>query len=277
LLLAGSIAIAIAHLAYYKLFLDIFPDHRVLESQWRLKWTYDLRTFVPALCLVGVFAFIALTRLSRPRLAFADIDKRLCLIWFAVIFALSHHDWFIQPQQPIHFAHGYDWIALYFLGAPAIVGLFGKLLTIQPRSLMVLTVGVVLVLFVSDNLLWFSTFFGRTMQTPVSALTPAEKDVLDWLSHHAAAPEYVVSSDQKLNYLASAYSNVRDWYGHVYNTPFAAARKDESEAAFLKGVPLPTSNPVLYIPERSLHWKPPTASALVYSNNSFEIWRIPEK
>jgi hypothetical protein len=272
-LLFGSCAIAALHLAYYTVFLNLFADHRAIEAQWiRRDWFYGFWTFAPALYLVAIFAFGRLTRWKNLAAALAQPRNRLCLVWFAVICGLTHHDVVIQPRQPIHFAHGYDWIALFLLGAPAIVAALDRLLAIRPRPAMVLAMSGFLALFLSDNLLWFATFTDPSVQWQAFALTHDQKDVLDWLSRHASAAAYVASSDQRINYLTPTYTNVRAWRGHDINTPDVELRKSEVQAAFSAGQPIPTRNPVYYIPQRDRNWAPPAGASRVYSNDSYDVW-----
>jgi hypothetical protein len=271
-LLVGSCAITTIHLAYYMVFLNRFADHRALEAQWRLDWPYDFWTYGPALYLVALFAFVPLTRWKNLAPALGQPRTRLCLVWFAVICGLTHHDLLIQSRQPIHFAHGNDWMALFLLGAPAIVAALDKLLAIQSRPAMAVAVCAFLALFVSDNLLWFATFPDPMTQWQAFALTHDEKNVLDWLSRHQDAPAYVASSDQRINYFTSTYTNLRAWRGHDLNTPEVALRQSELKAAFSAGKPIPTENPVYYIPERGQNWTPPPGASLMYSNNSYNVW-----
>jgi hypothetical protein len=271
-LLLGSCAITALHLAYYMVFLNRFADHRALEAQWRLDWPYDFWTYGPALYLVALFAFVPLTRWKNLAPALRQPRTRLCLVWFAVISGLTHHDLLIQSRQPIHFAHGNDWMALFLLGAPAIVAALDKLLAIRPRPAMAVAVCAFLALFVSDNLLWFASFSNPMTQWQAFALTHDEKNVLDWLSQHQNASAYVVSSDQRINYLTSTYTNLRAWRGHDLNTPQVSLRQAEVTAAFSAQEPIPTRNTVYYILERAKHSTPPAGSSLLYSNNSYDVW-----
>ena len=269
--LIGSVALAALHLAYYTLFLNRFADHRALAAQWKLDWPYLFWTFAPALYLVAIFAFVPLTRWKKLAAVAAEPRNRLCLVWFAVICALTHHDLVIAPRQPIHFAHGYDWIALFLLGAPAIIGAIERMLAIRWRPAAALAVACFVALFLSDNLFWFATFTDRTVQWQAFALTPDQKDVLDWLAHHASSPAYVASSDQEINYLTPTYTGLRAWRGHDFNTPHVALRQGELDAAFSSGKPIRTSNPVFYIPRRNQRWTPPEGASRVYSNRTYEI------
>jgi hypothetical protein len=271
-LLFGSCAITIVHLAYYMIFLNRFADHRAVEAQWKLDWPYLFWTFAPALYLVAIFAFGGLTRWKNLVAMLAKPRNRLCLVWFAVICGLTHHDLIIQPLQPIHFAHGYDWIALFFLGAPAIVAALDKLLAIRPRPAMVLALSAFLGVFLSDNLLWFATFTDPSVQWQTIALTHDQKGVLDWLAGHARGTAYVASSDQRINYLTPTYTNARAWRGHDFNTPDVALRQSELRAAFSGGRLIPTQNLVYYIPGRDQKWAPAAGASRVYSNDSYDVW-----
>jgi len=271
-LLWGSSAITAVHLAYYNVFLNRFADHRALEAQWQLDWPYVFWTYAPALYLVALFAFGPLTRWKNLMPVLRHPRTRLCLVWFAVIFGLTHHDLLIQSRQPIHFAHGYDWTALFLLGSPAILGAIEKLLAIRPRPAMALAVCGFMALFLSDNILWFASFADPMVQWQAFALTHDEKNILDWLSRHQSGPIYVASPDQRMNYLTSTYTNLRAWRGHNLNTPQVSLRQSELEAAFSAGKPIPTSNPVYYIPERGRKWTPPAGASRMYSNNSYDVW-----
>ncbi len=260
ILTSGAIAITALHLGYYMIFLRRFPDHRALQAQWELDWSYMAWTFGPALYLVG---FLALMRLTRWRDVLPDRNARLFLIWFAVIFGLTQHDLFVKPMQPIHFARGYDWIALFFLAAPAIVGLIEKALK---RPVMV---AVLLAIFLFDNIAWFVSFRDPAVQRYAIALTHGERDVLNWLSSQPSGT--VVSDDLWIDYLTPAYSNSRAWFGHDYNTPHAEQRRKEVEAVFRGEFTVPAS-PAYYVPRRTTAWTPPAGARQVYANAEFSIW-----
>jgi hypothetical protein len=127
-------------------------------------------------------------------------------------------------------------------------------------------------LFLSDNLLWFASFADASVQDTAIPLSRDDKDVLQWLDGHAAPPAYVASSNRWINYLTPTYTHVRSWIGHEKNTPHAFERFTETAEAFSAGKPIPTANPVYYIPARDLHWTPPLGSRLVYSNGTYELW-----
>lgn len=271
-LLAGAFTITVLHVGYYVVFLNRFADHRAMQAQWNLDWPYMFWTFVPALYLVGIFAFGRLTRWKNLAPVLRDPRMRLCLVWFTVIFGLTQHDLVIKPRQPLHFAHGYDWMALFFLATPALFAALEKMLAIRRSAWRVVAVAGFLLLFLSDNLLWFASFADASVQNNAIALTRDDKDVLDWLNGHAAAPAYVVSTNKWMNYLTPTYTHVRAWSGHDYNTLQVREKRQQVAAAFDAGEPIPTPNPVYYIPARDRHWTPPAGAREMYANPTYEVW-----
>ncbi len=273
----GAAAILVAHAGYYQVFLNQFEDHRLLRAQWELDWPYLLWTAVPALYLVAVFTAMPLTRWKNLKPTLLDPRKRLFLILFAVIMALTHHDLLTKPIQQIHFAHGYDWIALFFLGAPALIRMLERMEAIPSLVGRTAAVGLFLLLMLSDNLFWFASFRDASVQRYAIAIQPTERDVLHWLGQHAEPPALVASTSSNINYLTSTYTPVRSWFGHDYNTPYAAERREEVQKVFRDGGPLPTANPVYYVPRRDLKWTPPAGAYQVYENAGYEIWSLTTK
>jgi hypothetical protein len=273
-LFAGAVAIAAAHVGYYMVFLNRFADHRALRAQWELDWPYLAWTFGPALYLVGFLTFARFTRWTRTRELLKDRKTRLFLIWFAVVFALTQHDLFIKPMQPIHFTHGYDWIALFFLASPAIIALIEKALA-QPRPIMrTAAVALILTIFLFDNLTWLWSFRDPSVQRYTITLTHGERDTLDWLRAHAATHAIVVSEDRWINYLTATYTNSRAWFGHDYNTPQAELRRKETEAAFREAKYIHAGSTIYYVPRRETSWNPPESAKQVYANSEFVIWQV---
>jgi hypothetical protein len=159
--LAGSFAILAAHLFYYQVFLDRFADHRLLASQWRLAWLYKPSSYVPALFIVAILAAIRIFRPPGLRRAFQDEGVRLFATWFLVVFALTQRNLIVAPRQPIHFAHGYDWMALFFICAPVLNELLDRLLRIGTIRWRWAAVSLVVSFFLQDNLIWYASFFPR--------------------------------------------------------------------------------------------------------------------
>jgi len=269
---AGAVVIFAAHMGYYELFLNQFEEHRVLRAQWEMDWPYLFWTAFPALYLVGIFALVPLTRWKNLQPALQDPQKRLFLVLFAVILGLTHHDLFMKPVQQLHFARGYDWIALFFLGAPGLLKVLDRMSSIHSTLPRAAAVGLFLLLMTSDNLLWFASFHDPSVQHYSIAIDSNERDTLRWLSRHAEPPALVASSSGNINYLTSTYTRVRSWFGHDYNTPHGYERREEVRNVFAHGGQLPAQGPVYYIPKRSLHWSAPEGARQVYENGGYEIW-----
>jgi hypothetical protein len=269
---AGSAGVLFVHAGYYQAFLNLFEDHQILRAQWELDWPYMFWTAFPALYLVGVFAIVPLTRWKNLKPVLWDPRKRLFLVLFAVIMGLTHHDLLMKPVQQLHFAHGYDWIALFFLGAPGIIGMLERVVALPSRVWRTAAAGLILLGMTSDNWLWFASFHDASVQRYAIAIDRQERDVLRWLGQHAEPPAVVVSSSGQINYLTSTYTSVRSWFGHDYNTPHAAERREEVRKIFQDGGELPADNPVYYIPRRDLNWTPPAGASEVYENAGYSIW-----
>ncbi len=271
-LLFGSGAVGAALVGYYLVFLNHFADHKAMQEQWQLEWLYTPWTYVPALYLVGVLALPRLTRWKILKNALADPQTRLFLVWFAVIFALTQHNLVVKPVQPIHFAHGYDWIALFFLAAPGLLQVLNRAVSIRMLPLRVAAIVALLALFLSDNLLWFRSFSDPAVQRYAISLSPDEKAVLDWIGHNAHSSSYVVSSDQWINYLTPTYTDIRAWSGHDYNTPNAVEKRRDVAEVFSAGKYISAGAPVYYIPSQGQAWTPPSGAREVFRNGSFVVW-----
>ncbi len=109
-----------------------------MVDQWEhtkdlLEFLYPASAFVPALFIVGILALARLIRWPGLRQIWRDPRNRLFLVRFLIVFGLTQHDRVIKAVQPIHFAHGYDWMALFFLSSPLVLGLLDRLLK-MPRA-----------------------------------------------------------------------------------------------------------------------------------------------
>jgi hypothetical protein len=281
--IAVSIALPCLHVGYYLLFLNRFPDHLLLFGQWQQlgvvrNWLYPASVFLPALCLVGLFALARLWRWPGVGRVIRDRRSRLFLLAFLVIFGFTQHYRVMDPIQPIHFAHGYDWIALFFLGAPVLVGVLGWLLRIQARWLRVLALCALVGLFLSDNLFWFTSFIKPNVSQAM-ILGHEQKDLLKWLGVRAVPREMVVTADPTVAYLVDTYTRVRSWAGFPASTPDFQARMLECQQALQNGVILPAwqSMHVFYIQRRreDPNWKPPRNAIEIFHNAKYNIWEDP--
>jgi hypothetical protein len=282
--IAGAVALFSLHIGYYMVFLNRFADHRVLQNQWKAqgvtRWLYVSSTFLPALFIVGLLALARLWRWPGFRRVIQDPRNRLFLVWFLIVFAITQHYRIISPIQPIHFAHGYDWIPLFFLGAPILLILLERLLSIKTSWLRVMALSAFLIFFLSDNIFWFATFM-KTNTSQAVIITREQKEVLNWLNRTAVPPDMVVTADPMLGYLVSTYTRVRSWAGYGASTPYFELRTRESEQAFQNGLILPawTSMHVFYIQRsgKDTQWKPPENSGDVFHNGRYDVWECPVK
>ena len=279
--IALSAALFLTHIGYYMFFLSRSAAHRVLESQIKAKgagWTYPPSTFLPALAIVGVLTLVTFWQQQGFQGVVRDPRRRLFLVWFVVVFGLTQHNLIMKPIQPIHFAHGYDWMALFFLGAPTLWILLERLRNLDASWLRVLAISALIVLFLSDNIFWFATFLRPNTSEAVN-ITREQKEVLDWLGHRAVPPDMVVTADEMIGYLVSTYTRVRSWAGYGTGTPNFAERTRESQQAFREEVILPAweTMHVFYVqrlPEDA-RWTPPADAREVFRDRRYSIWDSP--
>jgi hypothetical protein len=275
--LLGAILIAALHLTYYMVWLNRFSDHRVLQAQWQQwpkAWLYRPKAYVAALIIVGV---LALWRLARSRFhCLREPRTRLFAVWFLVVFALTQHNLVMRrPLQPIHFAHGYDWTALFFLGAPVLIAMLDYLLKLTRPWLRAGALTLLIGLFLLDNAAWLVKI--AVQNEFLVSLTRSESGVLTWLSHNLKSGDMVVCEDETISYLVTTYTPGRSWKGHEKNTPYMEQRYNEIERLFSQGTVLPAweRRGVIFVGPAA--WSPPAELSLTrrYENPGFSIWAAP--
>jgi len=269
----GAILIAALHVGYYLVWLNRFSDHRVVQVQMSAvtaAWLYRPKTFIAALLIVGC---LAIWRIASSRFScFRDSRTRLFAVLFLVVFALTQHNLFMRPMEPIHFAHGYDWIALFFIGAPMLIAMLNYLLKLPSPWLRAGALTLLVGFFLLDNAAWLAKIAVRN-EFNVS-LTKDESGALNWLSHNVKSGDMVVCQDVPVSYLVATYTTGRSWYGHEKNTPYMEQRQAEVDQAFSKGIILPEwkKQGVYYVSPAK--WAPPAQLPLkqLYENADFSIW-----
>jgi hypothetical protein len=270
----GAVLIAALDLSYYMVWLNRFSEHRVLQSQFQKAWLYRPKAFVAALMIVGC---LAIWRIARSRFhVFHKARTRLFAVWFLVVFALTQHNLVMRrPIQPIHFAHGYDWTALFFLGAPVLISILDSILKISRPLVRWSALAFLMGVFLLDNAAWL-------VKTAVHneylvSLTKDQSGTLNWLSRNVKSGDMVVCQDTLISYLVSTYTPGRSWQGHEHNTPLLEKRQDEIESAFSQGRILPEweRSGVYYVSPAA--WLPPAQLSLTrrYENPGFSIWAAP--
>jgi len=268
--LIGAMVIGALHLGYYIVWLNRFADHRAVQNQFQKAWLYPPKVFIGALILVACLAIWRLAASSFRCLR--DSRVRLFAVCFVVVFALTQHNLVMRPIQPIHFAHGYDWMALFFLGAPVLIAILDSILK-MPRPLVrsgALT--LVLGLFLLDNTAWLVKIAFNNEY--LVSLTKDQSEALSWLSQNVRAGDLVVCQDGLISYLVSTYTPALSWQGHEHNTPWMDRRHDEVERVFNQGKSLPEwkRHGVFYVSPPA--WVPPPDLSLTerYTNSEFAIW-----
>ncbi|MDA8744940.1 hypothetical protein N9N28_09945 [Rubripirellula amarantea] len=220
--LVTTVLIATLHFAYYLLYLPSHQEHVELVSQWTLDWSMKANVMVPA---YGIVAALALWRARTPELTRRMLSKdfnRLLLVFFFVSFLLANHEFAITPHQPLHFTRGYIWVPLFLLGAPTLIAIFDRLISM--RRLGPLLVGFLMIVMVLDNAVWFA--WQMRSQTGFQ-LEPNERTALEYLS---TLPEnrQIVSDSHRIGYFATVYTEHLAWHSHASNTPQRYRRVQEA-------------------------------------------------
>ncbi|MBX6314019.1 MAG: hypothetical protein IRY99_14055 [Isosphaeraceae bacterium] len=274
------------HLGYYLVFLKSFPEHRALMTQWELPWTIEARSFLPADLLVGGLAFWAFRRFRLARGFFASARNRLFLAWFLVSFALANHEFAFKPVQPLHFTRGYEWMALFLMGSGTLIVLLSRLLAPVRKPLGPLGAGLVLALFLSDNVLFFGSFMPPFFAADSGLgmkLSRDQRELLSWLNAHEHRGFLLLSQDPEIGYLATVYTPLRSWYSHWANTPMIRRRISELDRFFASGQLLPywKRKPLLVVSlagQGQPSWAASGRAMEVFRNRTYNVFRlIPER
>lgn len=230
--LAGLVALIALHVFYYLIFLNRFPEHRLVSTQWALGWGFQAQHFLLAYSLVGAFAYWRLRDLNRARDVLGTPANRLLLVWFLVAFLLANHEFAVKPLQPLHFTRGYIWTPLFLLGAPAWNALFESLLR-RRRVLAVAAIGSIMAVALADNAAWLTIQALRSQDG--FRLSVSQQALLQWLALPENEDRVILSDDIETAYLATAYTPLRAWFSHRYNTPDPASRERELGEFFFQG------------------------------------------
>lgn len=279
-------ALLVAFLAYYIVFLNRFPEHKIVARQMEFHVNYPAVSFVPALILVGLMAAWTLRTIRTAGVRLGAERNRLLLVWFLVTFALSHHDFAIRPRQPIHFDRGYAYVALFLLGAPALFALFEGLTRRLPRRLAQLAIAGVVLVFLSDNLAWFAAFPYRAyrgLESESIRIKPDEAAVLKTLDDRGYYGDLVLSEDEELGNLVISETPLRSWVAHVYETPNYEARVKDLDDLFRAGRfnPAWDGRPLIVVARRKPDapdvppaWVAERGGKAILTNPSYGVYRI---
>ena len=222
------LAVAAAMLAafgfYYFWFLEKFPAYRELRAEWSIEWILPVATLLLA---SGPVAAVAAWRLYRERGRWSD-RERFLLVAGAVVLLLAKHDWFIAARQPVHFAHGYNWLPLWLIALPQLQTWAGDLGRVRSRLAAVGVGALVAGFAVSDNALFLFKEC-REGQANRILLTRDQREVFAWIDR-AKLHGVLLCADPRLSYLSATYAGVRPYYGHFHNTPEIFRRRREVAA-----------------------------------------------
>lgn len=244
-LLVGVVLLDALHLFYYLYFLShVSLDHRLMEPQWHegrggVNQPVAAMTTLLSQILVAPFAIVQLRDRWKRDHRLTDRQRILVAMW-AVVFALSHHDWLIAPIQPLHFLRGYDWTALFLIGAPALVETLRKLIAMRRGGI---AASALVVLFLFDNV----GFVAAQVTVPFRhgnnlgyTVTDAEWQILTTLRQPRFAGCVVLSDvatlGETIGSLVVTYTPLRAYYPRYGITPESDKRNSEQDAFYRRGL-----------------------------------------
>lgn len=270
--IAAMFVLMVAHAGYYLAFLPRDPEHRELFAQWRdFQASASVLTTLLAYGPVALFAVLRVVS-DGVFATFAKPRERLLLLWFAGAFVLSNNHLFMDPIQPLHFSRGYVWTPLFLLGAPLLVRELRKSLANARGKVSALLFAALMLL---DNIVWL----GVTVPEPMGIyLTTDERRFLDWLDKPENSTALLLS-DRHLAYAATAYSPVRGWYTHVFNTPSNHLRKAELRAFLDTGAMAPgmEGRTLIVVRDAARSDNPrvlPAGAEQAYQSGGITAWRV---
>lgn len=231
------LAVTIFHVWYYLIYLNSFPEHKQIFSQYSAGWTYSLLIAIPAYCLVAALSFLNAS-INRPVKKLLSIPhQRLFLCWAIIAFLLSKHEWFIKPMQPIHFTRGYVWAGLFLFSLPALIWLINYLQRSTARKWLLYGFPFI---FLSDNILWTTNLLRGTNNIEWEGhITNDTQQVLEFLGSNAGNKDLLVGNAPLVNYLANVYTHSNAWVSHPFNTPNREERIIQMENFLRTGTRLP--------------------------------------
>ncbi|MCX6317385.1 MAG: hypothetical protein NTW29_08860 [Bacteroidetes bacterium] len=223
----GNIILLMLHVGYYLFFLQQFEEHRQLFSQYRARWTYSFRVFIPAYALVIALCIWAARVKKGWAVLLSNPIQRLFLCWAIIAFLLSKHEWFIPAMQPIHFTRGYIWAGAFLLALPGLVVLLNSnKRNIFQRIVRVFFIGLLLL----DNTFWvYNQLREKATVEWEGHITQDTKDVFNYLHTHTRPDDLLIGNAQLVNYMANVYSPANAWVSHPYNTPMIYDRDDRMD------------------------------------------------
>lgn len=267
-------AITVFHAWYCLVYLNSFPEHKLLFSQYSTGWTYSILIAIPAYCIVAGLSFLNMY-INRPAKKFlSNPQHRLFLCWAIIAFLLSKHEWFIKGMQPIHFTRGYVWAGLFLFSLPALLWLINHL---QHSRKLKWLLYVFIVLFLSDNILWTANLLrGKNDREWEGHISKDTREVLAWLQTNTTSKDLLVGDATLVNYLANVYTSVNVWASHPYNTPNRDQRLSETMRFLETGIKPASWGKnrlvvVLYQRKKSILKDPAWLGRIAFGNRSYTV------
>jgi hypothetical protein len=235
--LDSILVITAFHISYYLFYLNSFPEHKQIFSQYSAGWTYSLLIAIPAYCLVAALSFLNVYINKPVKKLLTFPHQRLFLCWGIIAFLLSKHEWFIKPMQPIHFTRGYVWAGLFLFSLPAVVWLINYLQQTAKRKWLLY---IFTFIFLSDNIIWTAKLLtGTNNKEWEGHITKDTQEVLKYLESNATNKDLLVGNATLVNYLANVYTHTNAWVSHPFNTPNREQRDIQMQAFLQTAVKLP--------------------------------------
>ena len=228
----GALAAFVFHIWYYLYYLNTFPDHLSVSTQYSVNWRLGWYRMLPAYCFTGALAIAALYH-QKFKAFFAQRSNRIFACWFVGAFLLANHEVFMAPRQPIHFTRGYIWTSLFLLGLPALHRL-NRWLDRRFGRWGLMALGI---LFLADNFLWISDNVLSKADQPYPTYVGTEQEkVLNILDAESTNTTLIVSGDETIAYLSTVYTKAYPWYSHPFTTPFVERKRAAQRAFFSNGI-----------------------------------------
>lgn len=231
---AGSVLVLL--LGYYKVWLPTFEHHAQLQRDWELDWSITNTTAFLAYAVVFVPAAVRVRRAMNQKALSETEQFLLCTLVVAI--GLAFHDRFMKPVQPLHFARGYIWFPLFLIGLPVLQTWLAQLIATGTRG-RVVTVLLTLAFFADNAVFAIAQSYAQFQREDGFHITAGDRELLTALHRIAtegnSVPVVLTESDD-LNYLLPAYSSVRPWVGHHFNTPEHKERLAQKNECFSESV-----------------------------------------
>jgi hypothetical protein len=234
------IVLAVLHVGYHLFFLNSIPEHRKLFNTWSQDWFLEAPSFVPALALVAMLSAYSIYRATFVLKRSEPSLRRFWLCMFVITFLLYNHEWFMRPVQPIHFARGYDYTALFFFALPGLSAFIDS----WRKYSRILAVSVLLplsFLFCLDNFAWLSihayNWLSPRSKLYYHYLKANQQKMVQELCKPQWKGKLVLANDPAFSYALSVYTPLRTTYGHLLNSPDFTLNFERSQELARTGKP----------------------------------------